>query len=126
MRDPESSDEFNAAVDALHDGDEAAARSALRALSDRRIVQVGGRPDPIDHRLFDRARMVVALAKQPALDEKTLAEQLGLPLDAFLERWMTRCRAGGAGAPLAPVARCRPPRAGNPAPTSCTHSSTKA
>jgi adenylate cyclase len=90
-RDPESSDEFNAAVDALDRGDEAAARHRLDALLARRRAQTGTDQDPDDKRLLQRAYMVEALEDDPTRSVEALAASLNLEPQPLLERYFGRC-----------------------------------
>lgn len=92
VRDAESSDEFNAAVELLQRGDEAGARRRLDTLLDRRRAQTGTDVDPDDQGLLERVRVVAALERHPTQDEEELAARLGIPLDGFLEKWFERCR----------------------------------
>ncbi|MFQ5807803.1 MAG: CHASE2 domain-containing protein, partial [Phycisphaerae bacterium] len=89
---PENSAEFNAAVDALQDGDEVEAQRRLEQLLARRRAETGGDQDPEDQGLLRRARFVAMLEVRPTLGAEELAAELGLPRDGFAEKWFDRCR----------------------------------
>lgn len=97
--DLERSDEFNAAVDALHRGEtvlaqQLIARVEARHARLRRELEEG--ESLSDDRPLDRARIVALLEENPELDERGIANAIGLtdPVFAsFVETAYQRCLA---------------------------------
>jgi len=92
IRAPESSDEFNAAVDLLLKGQRSSAQAQLRALLARRRAQTGTTSDADDRDLAARAAAVAALESNPALSGEELLTTARLRRRQNLDPWLDRCR----------------------------------